>query len=119
MVNIIYNGRNYKEDKEINELINEAKKLTDEEEFDQILIESDKILKIDINNEKAYFIKGFTYNNMKMYKEAIENYNKVLEINPKNEKACNNKGNALKDLGKNEEAELCFEKYRKLKKSLN
>lgn len=44
------------------------------------------------------------------YVKAIENYEKALELNPKDEKAWNNKGVALRELGKYEEAIKCYDK---------
>ena len=47
----------------------------------------------------AYNLRGFVYNDMGKYKEAIEDYAKALEIDPENAAAYNNRGFAYNDMG--------------------
>ncbi len=47
--------------------------------------------------------------------EAIQDYNKAIEINPQDADAWNNKGRALKSLGRTTESEAAFVKAREMK----
>ncbi|MCW6110084.1 tetratricopeptide repeat protein [Clostridium sporogenes] len=110
MVNIIYNGNNYKEEKKINELFNEAEKLYYNQEFKKFIEKTNEILEIDKNNEKAYMGKGLAYKILGKNKEAVKYYDKAIELNPDYKNTYNNKGNALHELGKYDEAIECYDK---------
>ena len=51
-----------------------------------------------------WIAKGDSLADLKMYQEAIEYDDKVIEIDPTHIDALNNKGIALDDLGRSEEA---------------
>jgi tetratricopeptide (TPR) repeat protein len=111
MVNIIYNGDNYnKNSKIINELINEAEKLYNNNEFDKLIEKSDEILAIDENNVKAYSIKGLAIMNLGKNEEALEYYEKSIELDSDNYVSYVNKGNAFANLKKIDEAIECYNK---------
>ena len=48
------------------------------------------------------------------HEEAIACYHKAIQIDPENVNALFNKGNALKFLGKVEEAQQCLDKVKEL-----
>nr|WP_241393437.1 tetratricopeptide repeat protein [Clostridium saccharoperbutylacetonicum] len=112
MVNIIHNGEDYKEEKtlNLNKLFNESKRLLDNNEYTKLLEKSNEIINTDINNAKAYFVKGLTLRKSGQNEEAIECYNKAIELKPDYAEVYNNKGNILQDLGQNEEAIECYDK---------
>jgi tetratricopeptide (TPR) repeat protein len=56
-------------------------------------------LNVTESNYYAYYHRGTTYANLGNYRQAIEDYNKVIEINPKYREAFNNRGNAYLLLG--------------------
>jgi len=60
-----------------------------------------------ISKAKEYFKKGL--NATDLY-QKIEFYSKSIELNPNDSNAYNNKGNTLKNLGRNEEAIECYNK---------
>lgn len=111
MINIIYNGDNYnKNNKRVNELINEAEKLFNNNEIDKLIEKADEVIEIDENNYKAYSIKGLALMNLEKNEEAIEYYEKSIIIEPDYFVAYVNKGNALVKLKKVEEGIECYNK---------
>ncbi len=54
--------------------------------------------------------KGFTFLNLKKYREAAEYFNQMLVIAPDNPEAWNNKGACLSHLDEDDRAIECFEK---------
>jgi len=51
---------------------------------------------------------------LRKHHEAIAKYKKSVDLDPNNAVVCNNWGSALKELGRNSEAERKFSKYREL-----
>jgi len=58
--------------------------------------------------------KGFTFLHQGKYDEAIQACDKAIELDPKFAESWNNKGKALKALGRITEAEAAFAKANKL-----
>jgi protein O-mannosyl-transferase len=56
-------------------------------------------LRVTDNNYTAYYNRGTAYADLGNYRQAIEDYDKVVEINPKYKEAYNNRGNASAILG--------------------
>jgi len=56
--------------------------------------------------------------NMNMFAEALEFYNKALALDPNYVDAWNNKGFALRSLGKEEESQSCYKSAEEAKKKL-
>ncbi|MFW2504586.1 tetratricopeptide repeat protein [Clostridium diolis] len=110
MINIIHKGDNYKQEKKINELVNEIRSLLENNNFEKVLEKADEIIKLDHNNEKAYAGKGMAYMKLKEYEEAIKCYDKAVEIKPDYSAAYNNKGNVFVAMGNNEKALECYDK---------
>lgn len=61
-------------------------------------------------NYKEYFEKANNFLLREMYEHAIVYYDKTINKNPEHAEAWNNKGFALKELGRHEEALSCFKK---------
>jgi Flp pilus assembly protein TadD len=56
-------------------------------------------LRVTDNNFTAYYGRGTVFLNLGNYRQAIEDYDKVVEINPKYAEAYNNRGTAYSNLG--------------------
>ena len=61
-------------------------------------------------------MKGFSLALLEKDKDAITCYDEAIRINPKDSFAWRDKGNLLKRLGRDEEAEECFAKVKELHK---
>ena len=61
--------------------------------------------------------KGIVFDAMGKYEEAIACYDEINKFVPEYLEAWNQKGNALKKLGRDEEAEQCFAKAKELDES--
>lgn len=81
-----------------NEIIileNNIMKFINEQDYENALIDLDKILNISPNNTNALNNKGGVLLTMGNYSDAIINFNNLLAINENNTEALNNKGIAL------------------------
>lgn len=72
-----------------------------------LLLEKKKERKIEGKTAEKWFDLGYEE---KDFGKKIEYYSKCLELDPKNAVAWNNKGDALRELGKYEEAIRCYDK---------
>lgn len=63
-----------------------------------------KSIKIDSRDKDSFDYKGVLLDKMKIFDEALENFNKALKIDPENPLILNNKGHALIKLNKFDEA---------------
>jgi len=75
-----------------------------------ILANSNKALKANSNDAKAWLFKGIVYEKQEDYSKAIECYDKAIDLKPKYERAYNYKGNSLFGLGKHKEAIEYYDK---------
>ena len=73
-------------------------------QYNQALLQFDKILAIEPNFTEALFYKGLTLQDSGHYEEAVQWYDKILSRDPNNVYALNNKGSALYKLGNFSEA---------------
>ena len=64
--------------------------------------------------QKAFFNRGNAQQELRNFKEAIEDYNKAIELDPKDPKKFNNRGNAQQELEKFKEAIEDYNKAIKL-----
>ena len=62
----------------------------------------------------AWNEKGLACSHLEKYEEAITCYDEAIRINPENYSAWGNKGDSLKKLGRDEDAEQCFTKSKEL-----
>lgn len=97
-------------DNNIENLLNESMILINNSQYDEALIQIDKILLIDENNLQALSNKGGILIKLEKYENAIEYFDKALKIKPDFVEALNNKGIALYNLGKYGDAALSFYK---------
>ena len=71
----------------------------------------DKAIEIDPDNSSVFLIsKGIALFSQRKYDEAMTCFDKAIEIDPNNADAWNGKGHALAFLGRNTEAQECFNK---------
>lgn len=59
---------------------NEAVSLFEKNQFESALVKFNAVLKKETNNAFAYYYRGLTYDELKKYKLAIDDYNKFLAI---------------------------------------
>ncbi|MBT3685891.1 MAG: tetratricopeptide repeat protein, partial [Nitrosopumilus sp.] len=73
---------------------------------------------IMINDKSAYvlFMKSKLLFDLEKYKESIQFCDKAIKADPEDSDVWFCKGNSLKKLGKNEEAEICFVRAKELEK---
>ena len=63
-----------------------------------------------LETEVVYFHLGRSYGSSKLYRKELASYDKAIEINPNFDDAWNNRGIALKDLGRHEQAVASYDK---------
>lgn len=80
---------------DIIELENSVNNMISNDDFDNALMNLDKILEIEPNNINALNNKGGILINLGNYSEAVQYFDTVLELNENNTKSLNNKGIAL------------------------
>ena len=68
-----------------NKIFQEAVNLFEENKFDEAKEKFEKVVKIDPNNDEAYYYLGKIQNKFQNFGQAINFYNKALELNPDNE----------------------------------
>ena len=76
--------------------------------YNEAIINFEKIIEIDPHFSEAYYNLGVVYKNFRKIDNAIKNYEKCIKIDPNNHQAYNNLGNIYKDKEKNG---LAIEKY--------
>ena len=64
---------------------------------DREIQDFNKAIKINPDNEVAYYNRGIAYKNMKQYKKAIQDFDKAISLNPNLEAAYINRGVAYMD----------------------
>ncbi len=67
-------------------------------------------LKLNPNDPVVWFNKGVALNNLRRYKEAVENYDKVIQIGDNLFRAWHNRGISLANLGNYKEAIMSYDK---------
>ena len=67
--------------------------------------------------EEEMFEKAILRFNQKRYGDSIYHWKNLIKLNPENSVAWHNKGQALKELGRDEHSEQCFVKARESKPS--
>ena len=70
-------------------------------------------------DSEIYYIRGFAHQELKLYKNAIEDYNKAIELNPDNELDYHNRANAKYNIGLYEEAMKDYNKSLELNPNAN
>ena len=89
--------------------------ILDEVIAETILANSNKALQANPNNAKAWLFKGFAYDKLKNYSEAIKCFDIAIALKNDCEKVYNYKGNALSNSDDNEEAIKNYDKAIELK----
>ena len=76
----------------------------DEDEDESTYEDYTKAIELDPKYAHAYFNRGFAYDELKKYEEAIADYTKAMELDPKDSDAYSNRGHAYRNLEKYEKA---------------
>jgi len=84
--------------------------LFENRKYDDLLEETEKIIRKDEKNEIAWFYKGFVLGNLQRYEEALQAFDRALEIDPEDADAWFYKGVALGNLQRYEEALQAFDR---------
>ena len=71
------------------------------------------------SDSEIYYIRGLANQELKLYENAIEDYNKAIEQNPNNELAYHNRANAKYNIGLYEEAIKDYNKVLELNPNAN
>lgn len=79
-------------------------------DLEKARINFDKYVDLIPNSAWAYNNRGWVYNDLKLYAEAVTNFKKAIELNPEFEAAYNNVGTALIMLKNFEEAITYYKK---------
>ena len=66
------------------------------------------------SDAKVFFKEGMSDAELDEHDDAIKNYDKAIELDPNDPDPWNNKGELLDELGKEEEANKCFDKVDEL-----
>jgi len=93
----------------LEELLEEADDLFDEENFDESIIYYDRVLALDSSEIDALNGKALALDNTGKHEEAITYYDMVLALDSSEIDALNGKALALYNLGKHEEAITYFD----------
>ena len=72
--------------------------------YEEAVASYDKSLAINLDNDWAWFYRGYALGSLERYEEAVASCDKSLAINPDNDLAWSNRGYALDKLGRYEEA---------------
>ena len=83
--------------------------LLEQNKLSEALIEFDKSLKIDPQNESSHFWRGLALEKMEEYEEALETYYMALELKPEDDLNHFKVASMLEELGRYEDA---IEEYR-------
>jgi tetratricopeptide (TPR) repeat protein len=81
-------------------IIEEIKISYTNKDYSQVIVLSDKSVKLEPDNPISYLYKGHAFNELKKYEEAIQCYDKILEIDPNNVDAFNKRKIAQEQLDK-------------------
>jgi len=103
------------ENKNLKEEISKVLNYFNLRNFDKLILEANKILRVYPDIELLWNILGLTYQNLGNYNKAEEKFLKVLKINPKNLSAINNLGNNYKYVYDFHKAEELFKRSLKIK----
>ena len=101
-------------EKKSKKLFEKGGKLWEQEKYEEAIACFDEAFQINPKFFGALLRKGLTLSlNLKRYDEGISCFDEVIRLNPQNDLAWDYKGQVLKVLGRNEEAELCLSKSNK------
>jgi tetratricopeptide (TPR) repeat protein len=92
------------------DLFNKAMLAINASNYEDAILNFDKILEIDPDNIVTLSNRGTALIELERYEEAITSFDKILSMQPTNIQALNNKGVALMKLQKYEDAILNFDK---------
>ena len=102
-------------EKKSKKLFEKGGKLWEQEKYEEAIACFDEAFQINPKFFGALLRKGLMLSlNLKRYDEGISCFDEVIRLNPQNDLAWNYKGQVLKVLGRNEEAELCLSKSNKV-----
>lgn len=71
------------------------------------------------DNPMVYYSRGGTFSLLEKYNQALSDFNKALEINPDFVIVLQEKAFVLRKLGRNDEAQIVFDKFNKIAGRLN
>ena len=92
------------------DLFNEAMLAINASNYEEAILNFDKILEIEPSNIATLSNRGSALIEIERYEEAILSFDKILSMHPTNTQALNNKGVSLMKLQKYEEAKVIFDK---------
>ncbi len=72
--------------------------------YEEAIRDFTRLLKNEIDNERAYYNRGLAYLYTRRYEEAADDFDEVIRINPSFAEPYNNRGLAYSFLGSHEEA---------------
>jgi len=105
-------------EKKSEELYEKGGKLISQEKYEESISCFDEAFKINPEFFEALLRKGLTLGfQLKRYDEAISCFDEVIRLKPQHDWAWNYKSRALKELGRNEEAEFCLNKSKELEEA--
>lgn len=81
-----------------------------ENNFNASLQYYDKAIDINPQFSEAWYNKGGSLTDLKIYEDAIESYNSAINISPNYSEAWNNKGHVLGKLGRHEDAIAAYDR---------
>ena len=81
-----------------------------EDNFNASLQYYDKAIDINPQFSEAWYNKGGSLTDLKIYEDAIESYNSAINISPNYSEAWNNKGHVLGKLGRHEDAIAAYDR---------
>jgi tetratricopeptide (TPR) repeat protein len=102
-------------DKKSSEYIQEGLEHLKHEEYDYAKKSFLKAIEKEENNANGYYNLGGIYNYQKNFNEAEQAFKSVLKIDPTHHNAWYSLGYTYELIGKKEESEASYEKYRRLK----
>lgn len=76
--------------------VNKAENCVESGKYEKAIEYCEKLLKINPDNDAAYYIRGLSYRNLNQYEKAIEDYTKAIELNPDNEEIVELKNECIK-----------------------
>ena len=106
-------------DQKSSEYVQEGLEHLKHEEYDSAKKSFLKAIEKDANNANGYYNLGGIYNYQKQFNEAALAFKSVLKIDPTHHNAWYSLGYTYELIGKKEESEASYEKYRRLKEKMD
>lgn len=82
----------------------EARKLANEGEYEEAIDILTNIIADDIESAEIYELRGYIYDELEKYKQAVEDYNRAIDLNPEFHRAYHNRGTTRLNLDEYQQA---------------